>query len=116
MEFIIVLSFAESNVSTPKTGKCTPNSTAFHSSSSIRSGFEFFNSDKSKRRMPLIQKSKLNTSSVFASTSNLFSTQSEKSAELASIPKQPPKQAPAQNRLERSFDSSFTAAMELLKV
>lgn len=66
--------------------------------------------------MPLIQKTKLNTSSVFGSTLNLFSTQSKKGAEKEPIPNPPPKQANELKQPRYGTDTNFRAAMELLKV
>lgn len=109
------MSLAESSSSISKSGPFSWNNPTSRSIDNIRS--DSGDSEKSKRKMPLIQKAKLKTASVFGSTSNLFGTQSKGNVhQNATNANHSPKHVNTQNRLGRGTDTNFTAAMELLKV
>lgn len=110
---LVDLSFAETTLKPDL--EFTLKTPTFCNSDSIPLTSESLNSDKSKRQVPLIQKAKLKTSSVFGSTLNLFNTQTPKETEKRLIPDSL-EQAKAQNQLGHSTDTNFTAAMELFKV
>ncbi|XP_031634258.1 mutS protein homolog 4-like [Contarinia nasturtii] len=88
----------------------------FTMDSSFRGNSRLSNSsdhEKAKRKVPLIRKAKLKTSSVFGDTSKIFATPAPE--KIAAIPK--PKPPPAnQNQFNvRQTDTSFTATMQRLQ-